>query len=1796
MRKNVMLSLLAASTASLGVYANADLSSKILNSKVSDWGTGTGVKLEGTVITSPGVAISQNLTLLPGKYTLGATMGGTAGTHGKVVIAVGSKSSTTGSVDFEITGTTEQTVTVTISSSDQTDFTASDFVLTLNYNFEESANKLLYLLGLVKNSCNLTAENPLYSEYEKIASDISTIKDDGGVDGSYTVYKNFELYKGYGESTPDLRVAQSTIKSRIDALETKANNSNGYQAALTAINNANTSLAAAKGNLDAATAYAKGKYTSAYEAIVTTISTFKSTADAANTAGTAATLATTKFTTDVNAAISSLNTNISTANQNDADYNAIVTKITTVKTAYSEALKVLVAALPGTPDVYGDMLTKAQAELKTVTETVANAETANGTAESHDNATKNKTSNNTILDKASADIASIQTKYTNEATGYKTSFATAKGELKSLETQYAGVDTKGVTTVATLISTIATDTTSMKKMIDDANADHTITTLLSKTAYSDIKTKISKEITALKDSVDNFNANVAVKDIISKLQQKLNTTKSAVQALTSSTKYATSYTVGTKYATTEKSLQGAIDKFTTDLKYNYARFKAVDYKTNTDFTTAGTNIDSYKAQAEDGVKAYNAVGDSIEALTGEKTTLTAVAKNTKVITTDNSTYGEKITALDTEIKRLKVGLTSAVAKSDVAHYNALVTLRTSLKTTFYTETKQLCAEYDAQEKAYEKQVNIATANSMKTQALASIDALNTELEGLQTTSSAKYTAAALGISETKYTTRLNALIGRVATQKTAVSATDPDNNAIATIATISTANTELAKISTAEADLKLYGDSAIANVNAKTTADKKVSDLQAKLPTITSSNTDTNTAIVKKFTDIRDKQYKNLTEQSAAILTSYKKEALVADWTKTISAKLTAIEDTINTAINDAKAAATNYTAKTTQEGLVTTAGFTALISTAKADVNSVTANGGATYYNDVILAGYQTQADQISTDITSYYNAGTSDSKTADVKSRITTLTTNIKAVKNLAKTNNDAYLSETDSLKKVQTYFGDIYFAISTKDQSSKQKYYVDSLVVLQTKLNALGTDIDKYFGQGNSDEKKVNLIGQITSLKNAISDLNAKQNSGYNTVIAADNAARHTNITNIVSQLQTTYNDAVTIINKYSTTANASNYIDKIVQYSKNIYTYASLITKLSSDIETAYGKVVLPDTFAIKNFVETANTYSDNIASQLTLFRNDANTYAKDYFANTANPEANRKLAEAVQKLTDKGYLAVVKNAAFTDVRTLINNAVSKESTSLDFALDLDVIKSGYATIDAKLAAGFEPEAVDQWHRYKDSLDAKIKTQTADIKKYNLADYTSQYNDKLSEIKTEYGKATADSLGGTLYANLNDIMTALDVYMSAATTIHDNAKVAYDALVANKAAYDAMVTAIGKTQTALDNAKNYVAWYCIAPNMASTITGYQNQIDGFTTTAEDKGNAAANKTTVISNCTNLTNSINNIYRNANVLEINALTEKISVLKNDFNQAMAALNVGASDSRVAGDQTKITSYTTALGTITTNNTNANTLAKVQAIRTDLVNLEQNIATTHSDLAKLYNSALESSTLASLNTALGKVESDYNAETSVLAGCDEKVKSTYSLDGINKAITIAKDSISKRNGAGMLLFYSDNISSYISSIATDLATVTANIKTMQDKITANKDAYASLGNQITEIKSRLTSVLGVIDAYEYKYDYKLAVDGDEATNVLGINDYIKSSQDDADNQYAAETLNANSTLLNKTYINGLIDNLEKEGAKFDADRKIAALNTGLNDVKAIFASHSSVYTTEISNLLNSQINTLGD
>ena len=174
MRKNVLFSLIAASSASMVAYADADLSNQIKNDQVSDWTDATeGFTFTDRIIASPGVAIEQTIgNLVKGEYKLTAT------TLENAKLTVNGKDLPE---DGKFTLDSETEVTIGAVSLDGNGFKVGGFELLLVYDFKSCADKLTFKLSEVINKINDGDEagRQLAAEASEIGAEIGKIKDGG---------------------------------------------------------------------------------------------------------------------------------------------------------------------------------------------------------------------------------------------------------------------------------------------------------------------------------------------------------------------------------------------------------------------------------------------------------------------------------------------------------------------------------------------------------------------------------------------------------------------------------------------------------------------------------------------------------------------------------------------------------------------------------------------------------------------------------------------------------------------------------------------------------------------------------------------------------------------------------------------------------------------------------------------------------------------------------------------------------------------------------------------------------------------------------------------------------------------------------------------------------------------------------------------------------------------------------------------------------------------------------------------------------------------------------------------------------------------------------------------------------------------------------------------------------------------------------------------------------------------------------------------------------------------------------
>ena len=346
------------------------------------------------------------------------------------------------------------------------------------------------------------------------------------------------------------------------------------------------------------------------------------------------------------------------------------------------------------------------------------------------------------------------------------------------------------------------------------------------------------------------------------------------------------------------------------------------------------------------------------------------------------------------------------------------------------------------------------------------------------------------------------------------------------------------------------------------------------------------------------------------ITTAYNNENLKAEWEDSENQEgeiekgiATEVENLLNTILNERESATKlqkNYESYQELNKYVSDKKVQEAINQARNDVNDNAGVKAKAHYTEVVDR-YQTKLDDIKTQITDDRKDTISVQNNKAVKNSIDNLLSNAQAVKSLVLANEAKHKEQTAKFDAVQAEWTRVYYKLSTSDQSSQLEEYLSQLADEQTKLNTIKTNIADFYAKGMSDSKNAETIASLDAINSIILSIEKTQSDNYVDEIAKDNLARYTTFLNTIATTEKDYKDAVAMIDKFSNIQN-EDYdaaIEDILKAYEGIYEYASKISKLRTDAETAYKAVEGAELYDVDELnTATAVTYSAEINAKLT----------------------------------------------------------------------------------------------------------------------------------------------------------------------------------------------------------------------------------------------------------------------------------------------------------------------------------------------------------------------------------------------------------------------------------------------------------------------------------------------------------------------------------------------------------------------------------------------------------------------
>lgn len=1777
MRKNVLVSLLAVTSAStMPAWANADVD-QIKTDAATDWEGASDLELESGLIVSPsGATVTQNIgKLYPGTYTL------TAETNENAKILVDGKEL---AADGQFKIDAVKDVTISIESKDGSQYKVGGFKLTLVYNFANAKSVLTSMLSEATSKIYTEDEDDetgkaLLQEASSLATKVAAIADDK--EDSYAKYIEYGLYA----ETLEKSAIYNEIAEFSKNVDDQANNSSAYAEAKKVYEAQTTALATAKAAVDAIAdadekTYVEAMTKGAYDTISEEIEKYKTEADAAYAKGTAGVKFTTeynnKFVTKINGLISDYSDAIESAQADHAAYVEVGEAIATIKTLYTESQQEIYSGLQGDdthPDVYEALRTKAQTELNAVYVNIMTVEKANGTDENHAGAATAKEENLAKLAEYTASINELKTTYVDKANALKEAYTKAKADLKGLQDRLDALKkTPGVGDNAEFAETISEIQASIDAFSSTIEADNKENTIDSKD-YSETVSKISTAIYELtsgsQDAVDNYNAWGAVTDLLKDKQKEFDDAKKVVNALVSTDK---AYVVSGKYATEEAAIQKSIDGFKSGAETALKEGTCVKYQTdNTDaINEISATVAAYQQAAKDALDAYEIIVGEVAncnmaiAYLEEKVTNRSVYVYAESTDQKKVTYGDKIDGFKATIKEITTDKDEALDLEGKEHSDKLIEVADeayTAKVEIEGKAETLVNSYDTDKAKYDEDVVSIALEKLLAQATTLVEGAYGKINAYS------WSQEELGLSHGDINNKKAAIEAELRDQESKIEGAKTESDKAAAMAVLTSVTTEVSKINTKIDELIKEADGVKekvqANKDAKTAADKVINGIVTQLlgnrstiKGVEDLNEDASRA--DEFTAMVNELNGKIDEQRQAVNDADATETLVASWADSedeegnkvegIESKLNAISADVEAAREAAQASTANYKAYTEIQKTIADLDIDANITKATDAVAAVEGiNAEAKAYYDGLISGY---SDNLATLKQKALDAYSGEDRncaeiSATIIAQLKNLNTLIKAVGTDAKNNQTTYEEQVAEYKKTNEYWSETYYKISTGDQTSIVQEYLKQLTEQQTALTELNAQMLKNYNEGKSVAENENVLAKLNEIKTTVKAIADTQEDGYIPAVTADNKARYDAFTATVKDARNTYNEALATIAKFSALTNS-----ELVSVANEAVTTANAaingiltdLRVLESNVSEEYLATVSPAIFdAAESHKAEAETYITKINDAVAALDNAVSTVAKSVFSNNF-ALANAKLDAAITELTDAGYNSDVIAKSFSDVRKIVADA-NKDFADKYFALSVDAHLNAFATIDELLVAGKEDAAQREWTVVITAIDEQVAKESADLKVFEYigdADGTRKqqiidsYDALVEATVTAAKNAYTEVEKGNLYASLPSIKALLAPFESS--TIYSDAKAASQDQVANKEAYNAMKAALGELQASLEAAAEFVNGYVItvdcgevtAQNLLNT---QQSIIDrklssGGCVDYYDDGEGAFK-----TNCAGIEAAIASIYVTANDRESLRLADEIVSLKGDQNKAAAAVEGTDKVAEVDAYIEKINSMAEELEDM---ETDADFIALDEKDKQPkYLEFETKIATMRAELAAYYDANLAATTIETLNSALAEVESKYNAEVEVLNGCHENVQKDYTgaLAAVKTSIDNMSAEIAKYAEAGSILFYEGKLSTGIAAVEAELAKLTQDIADAQKPYDVHKFNYDRLTKELGDLQKSYDEVVKKFSnyaftvledwgAYTESIEFMIKNDRDRLVeNPISREDFL---DDESDNFYA--------------------------------------------------------------------------
>ena len=789
----------------------------------------------------------------------------------------------------------------------------------------------------------------------------------------------------------------------------------------------------------------------------------------------------------------------------------------------------------------------------------------------------------------------------------------------------------------------------------------------------------------------------------------------------------------------------------------------------------------------------------------------------------------------------------------------------------------------------------------------------------------------------------------------------------------------------------------------------------------------------------------------------------------------------------------------------------------------------------------------------------------------------------------NEAAYQRLTAEIAAAQTELDAATEKINT-ECAAVAAQFTETLAGIKAQIDALTADVKAQYEAGKlTAESTVDLTAVKEATTKVVADAAAAQ-AAYEA-----NEAAYVRLNGEIAAAQTELDAATEKINTECAAVAA--------QFTETLAGIKTQIDALTADVKAQYeaGKLTAESTVDLTAVKEaTTKVVADAAAAQAVVDANEAayERLSAEIAAVQTQLDSTKKTIETECAAVAEDYVATLESlqseidGAFADLKKQYDAVALNENSKVylngiisGINKALKDAQAGQAAVEANQAAYERLTAVIAVvQKQLDDAKNKIETEYADVAdqfKETAQTIQIQINTLTADLQNRYeaGKLTAES---TVETSLIE---------GAITKMLADASGNQAAVIANEAAYKRLTAEIATVQTQLDNAKKTIETECadVAANYVVTIEALQSDIDGVSADLKKQYEAISLNENSKVYLSAITTGIATALKDAQAAQAAFEADEAAKAANEAAYVRLTAEIAAVEAELDTAKTTIeTEYAAVAAQF--ENTIAGIQSQIKAIaddvkaqyeavkltadsKVDLTEVQKAIAQVVTDAAAAQEAheadeaakAANQAAYERLTAEIAAVQTELdNAKKTIETECADVAEDyVATLEKLQSEIDGVSADLKKQYEAVAL---DENSKVYLTGITSGIAKALKDAQAGQAAVTANETAYERLNAEIAAVQAEL-------DAAIEKINTECPDVADQFTAEMEtLQMQIDGVQEDLDAKYEAVSLDENSKVYLSAVTTGIKKMVEDAVAAQDQATGINDVQTGANQVVAIY------------------------